>query len=160
MTYMVPPALEMHHRLGPQRPQDGNLLLAPPPPIVKILIQGFKLHRIPSNAYPQAKAAPADEIDLRRLLGDQGRLALRENEDTRYELKLRRAGSKIAQHDKRFVKGMLMAIGGTRECRVLGMIGPQHMIGHDQVVKPEPFDGLHKVPHGKRIIRNFALRAG
>ena len=160
MAYPVPPALKIHDGLGPQRPEDGNLLLAAPPPIVKIRIEGFKLHGIPANPDPKAEAAPADEIDLRRLLGDQGRLTLRENEDTGDEFQRRRAGRQIPHHHQGFVEGVLMTVRGTRQRRMVGMIGPEHMVGHDQVRKPEAFDRLHKIPHRQWIIRNFALRKG
>jgi hypothetical protein len=160
MTHPVPPAHKIHDWLGPQRPENGNLLLAAPPPIVKIFVEGFKLHRIPPNSHSQAKAAPADEIDLRRLLGDQRRLTLGKNKYARDEFKRRRTRGEIPQHDERFMKGVLMAVRSPRERRVLGMIGAQDMIGHHEVVKTEPFNRLDKIPDGNRIARNFTLGEG
>jgi hypothetical protein len=123
MAHPVPPAHEIHDRLGPQRSEDGNLLLAAPAAVVEVLVEGFKLDRIPPDPHPEAEAAPAGEIDLRRLLRDEGGLTLRENEYARDQFKRRGGGREISQHDERLMKGVLMAVRSPRERGVLGMIG-------------------------------------
>src|SRR5215510_15527919 len=82
---LMPLSLEMHHLLRPQRAQHGNLLLTPSPTDVEILAQGLVLDRIPVDADAQPQATGAEHIDFRRLLGHQGSLPLRQDEDGRHQ---------------------------------------------------------------------------
>ena len=40
----MPPAGKVHHILSPQHPEQGNLLLAAPAPIMEVLPKGLVLH--------------------------------------------------------------------------------------------------------------------
>jgi hypothetical protein len=78
---VVPTAFEVDNLLGPQGPQEGNLLLGAPSPIVKVLAQGFVFHMVPADAYSQPQAASTKDIYLRSLLGDQSGLPLPQDEN-------------------------------------------------------------------------------
>ena len=97
MAHLAPTPFKGHQGLGPQRPHQINLLFTALPTIMKILIQGIKLHRVPPHPNPQPEAAIAHQIHLGRLLRHQSRLALRHNENTGHQLQRRRAGRQVAQ---------------------------------------------------------------
>ena len=80
MSYLVPAAPEVDHLLGPQGPKQGDLLLAPPPPIVEVLVQCLIFDVVPTHAYPQPEPSASKHVYLCRLLGYQSGLPLPQNE--------------------------------------------------------------------------------
>src|SRR5262245_1309474 len=86
MADLMPLSFEMDYLLRPQRAQYGNLLLTPLPSVMEILPQGLVLDGIPANANPQPQPTTAEYIDFCSLLGHQGGLALREDEDGCHQL--------------------------------------------------------------------------
>ena len=59
MGDVVPAAMKVHHFLGPQSPQDFDLLDAAAAPVVEILTQGLELHFVPANAHSHTQPATA-----------------------------------------------------------------------------------------------------
>ncbi len=49
---VMPPPLELHMLLGPQGLHELHLLLRPPSPIVKILVEAYELHFVPADPNP------------------------------------------------------------------------------------------------------------
>src|SRR4029450_12964731 len=110
MADLVPLPLEMDYLLRPQRAQHGNLLLTPSPTVMEILAQGLVLDRIPANANPQPQSTTAEHIDLCGLLGNQGGLALRQDEDGSHQLQFLGNASKITHEGQGFVEIALVSI--------------------------------------------------
>src|SRR5437763_8723091 len=89
--------------LTPEEAQDFDLLLYHPPSCVEIHAQRFVLHRVPAHAYTEAQFSPRKYIHLGGLLGNQGRLTLGENNDSRDHFQMRQ-GRQVAEKDKRPVE--------------------------------------------------------
>ncbi len=79
--HAVPPALVGHQLAGPEEPHDLELLLDPPAAIVDVLAERLELDRVPADADAQAQPAAREHVHLGRLLGDERRLALGQDED-------------------------------------------------------------------------------
>src|SRR5439155_10586996 len=71
-----------HQRLGPELAQYLNLLFHAAPACLKFLAQRIVLNVIPAKADTKSQTPATQDIDLRRLLGDQHGLALWQDEDT------------------------------------------------------------------------------
>src|SRR5215472_1759888 len=69
-----------HGALGPQPVHELNLLCLAPPAHLPVLSEGGIFHRIPAHPNAEAQTPTRDNIELRRLLGYQRRLALRQEE--------------------------------------------------------------------------------
>ena len=78
---MVEFAVEGHRRLGPQAPQQLDLLLGPLAPVAEVLAERLVLDRVPADADAQPEPAAAEQVDLGGLFGDQRGLALRQDDD-------------------------------------------------------------------------------
>jgi hypothetical protein len=68
---------------GPEQPHDLELFLQPLAAIPDVLAERLELDGVPADADAQAQAAAREDVDLRRLLGDERGLALRQDEDAR-----------------------------------------------------------------------------
>ena len=100
----VPAALEADMRLGPQRLHDLHLLLRAAAAIVEILVEPDELDLVPADPDAEPEPAAAQHVEAGRLLGDERRLALRQDQHAGREAELRRAAGEIAEQDERVVK--------------------------------------------------------
>src|SRR6202035_4897305 len=82
---MMELALILDVRLGPQRLHDPHLIGRALAAGVEILVEAGKLDLVPADpdAEPEPAVAAAQHVEARRLLGDQRRLALREDQHAR-----------------------------------------------------------------------------
>jgi len=94
---------EVDDRLGPQRAQDGDLLGAAPAAVLEGLVEGLELDGVPAHPDAQAQPATAQHVDLRGLLGDQGRLPLRQDQDARGQGQPVRDRREVGQQRERLV---------------------------------------------------------
>src|SRR5262245_17897093 len=78
-------ALVGDQRLRPELAQDLDLLFSAAPTRLKFLAERIVLDVIPADANAETQPSTAQDIDLSGLLGDQGRLALRQNENARHQ---------------------------------------------------------------------------
>ena len=69
-------AFEVDYFLGPEHPQNLDLLGGTAAAIVPILAEGLVLHVVPTDADAQPQATAGEDIYLGGLLGDQGGLTL------------------------------------------------------------------------------------
>ena len=83
---VVPLSLKGDQLLGPQGTEHSNLLLNPAASVVEPLTESLVLHIVPADAHAQPETAAAEHVHLRRLLGDQGRLPLGQDQDVRHQL--------------------------------------------------------------------------
>ena len=56
------------------------MFLAAGTPVAEVLVQPFVLDLVPADADAEAQPAAAEDVDLGRLLGDEGRLPLRQDQ--------------------------------------------------------------------------------
>src|ERR1700722_6290135 len=82
---MMELALILDVRLGPQRLHDPHLIGRALAAGVEILVEAGELALVPAapDAEPEPAVAAAQHVKARRLLGDQRRLALRQDQDAR-----------------------------------------------------------------------------
>src|SRR4051794_26820929 len=78
-------------RLGPQRLHDLDLLLRPAATVAEILIEADKLDRVPADPDPETESSAAQHVERGGLLGDQHRLALRQDQQRLLDVTGRRA---------------------------------------------------------------------
>src|SRR3954463_13111198 len=75
----VPLALKCNVGIGPQRFHHLDLFLGSLAPVVEILVEADELQLVPAHADAEAETAATDHVETSSLLGNQHRLALREN---------------------------------------------------------------------------------
>ena len=73
-------------RRGPQRLHDLDLLLGAAAAIVEILVETDELDLVPPDPDPEPEPAAAQYVERGRLLRDQRRLALRQDQYLRREI--------------------------------------------------------------------------
>src|SRR5262245_52155775 len=110
VTDMVPAPMEVDHFLRPQGPHHGNLFLRALATIMEILTQSLIFRRVPANANAQAQASAAQHIDFRRLLCDQRRLPLAQNDDCCYQLDALGHSRQVPVEDKGLMKHIVLRI--------------------------------------------------
>jgi len=71
---------------------------------VKVLIQRLEFGRVPAVANAEAEAAAREHGHGRRLLGDKGCLALRQDEDASDELDRLREAGQVPEQDEGLVE--------------------------------------------------------
>src|SRR5205085_8453377 len=87
--------------------------------------------RVPPEADAQAETTAAEKVDLGRLLGDQGGLALGEDDDAGHQLDRGDRGQ-IAEEHQRLVKGGADVVG-TGPAPVDGGVGAEDVVVGEQV---------------------------
>src|SRR5712691_2062021 len=102
--------LEGDGRLGPQPPQQRDLLGHPVAAACEALAERLVLHGVPAQADAQPEAAAGQQVHLGRLLGDQGSLPLRQDDDAGHQFQGRQCGQVAEQH-QRLVKGGADVVG-------------------------------------------------
>src|SRR6185312_4025021 len=88
----VPLALERNVGIGPQRFHHLDLFLGPLAPVVEVLVETDEFHLVPAHADTEPEAPAAEHVETGSLLGNQHRLALREDQHLGGEFDLFRAG--------------------------------------------------------------------
>ena len=149
-------AVVVDHFLRPQHPQHLHLFGAAAAAIAEVFAQSLELHIVPAHADAQAQAAAGQHIHRGGLLGHQGGLALRQDQDAGGQLDFFGQAGQIAEQDKGFVKGVGMAVG-TIPLGAAAGVGAQHMVKNQQMFIAQPFGGLDKIAHGGRVVADFGL---
>ncbi len=138
---LVELALELHVRLGPQRLHEAHLLLGALAAGVEIHAQPLELDLVPADPDAEAKAALAQRVQAGRLLGDQRRLALRQDQHAGGKAQLLRdAGQEGEQHERVVIGGGGRADAATAV--ILVGVAAQHMVGRHEIIVAQPLDGL------------------
>ncbi len=149
-------AFGRHRPLGPQPAQQRNLLGHPPTAIGEVLTERLILHRVPAQADPEAEVAIGQQVDLGGLLGDQRRLALRQDDDAGDELKRDQRG-KVAERDERLVESRVDVIRpGPR--LVNGRVRAEHVVVGENVGEAELLHPLAVGAYSAAIGSDLGLR--
>src|SRR5690349_1276652 len=98
---MVPAAVKRHRRSSPEGTEDLDLFLHASTARVKVRPESLVLDIVPSHANAEPQAASTQHIDLRRLLGHEGGLALREDQDSRHQFNPASARGEMAEQHER-----------------------------------------------------------
>ena len=77
-----------------------DLLAHAPAAIGEVGAERLVLDRVPTEADAEPEPAVGEQIDLGGLLGDERRLALRQDDDARDELERRDRGEVAEQHER------------------------------------------------------------
>ena len=141
---------------GPQPAEELDLLLTPDAAVGEVLAERLVLDGVPPDADAEAEPAFGEEVDLRRLLGDQGGLALREDDDPGHDLELREGGDEAEQHE-RLVERRVHVVG-PRPSLVDRRVGAEHVVIGEEVPVAERLDALGVGAHGAGVAAQLGLR--
>ena len=138
-------------RLGPQAPQDLNLLLQATAPPLEGNTKRLVLDPVPAGAHAEAQPALREQRHLHGLLGHQRGLPLRYHQHTDDQFHpMGHTGEVPEQHERLMERFVLLRVR-TRQWRIaVGVLGAEHVVVCDEVVEAEFFGPLGIVPdcHG------------
>jgi hypothetical protein len=97
-----------------------------------------------------------EQIDLGRVLGDEDRLALREDDDARHELERRHRGQVSEQHERLVERGAHVV--GAVPTAMHVRIGAHHVVVREHVGEAELIDAFPIRAHGADIATELGLR--
>lgn len=124
---------------------------------MKILIQGDVFHLVPTQADSESQATIAQHIERSRLLGDQGRLALGQNDDASDKADLGGDPRHETEQDKGFMKRILECVRAFPTTGSVGVCAQDMVVGQD-VSEAQAFGGLSVIAHRNRVGWVFSLR--
>src|SRR6185369_17546233 len=116
--------------------------------VLEGLVQGLELDGVPPHADTEAQPAAAQHVYLGRLLGHQGRLPLRQDQDAGREREPARDGREVRHQGERLMDDGLVGVGRQRRMRVELRVGAEDVIGHEEVVVAHRLDGLDERADG------------
>src|SRR5262249_42000936 len=125
---------------------------------MEILTQGLVLDGIPADTDAQPQTTATEHIDFRRLLGHQGSLTLRQDEDGRHQLQPLGNASEIAHEGQGFVEIALVGIRKLGHLRMELRISAQDVVEEADVGIPQILRGLDKVAQSYEISSKFGER--
>jgi len=105
---------------------------------------------------PEAQAATAQHVHLRRLLGDERGLALGQDQNAGDELKPRGHAGQEAEEHHRLVEWMLVRVR-PRQLGLAARVRAEHVVVDEQVVVAEPFGRLRVVLDGLDVVAELDL---
>src|SRR2546428_9950195 len=143
----MPASLEVNDLLGPEPAQERDLLLDAPSAVRELLAEGLVLDEVPADADAEAEASAGEDVDLGRLLGDEGGLTLRQHDDRGTELELREGGEPSEEHE-RLVEERALVVG---EAVAAGAVArrAEDVIERDEGAVAQIFDRLDVVAGGR-----------
>src|SRR5919202_1723059 len=153
---VMPAAVEGHRFLREEGAQHGNLLLTALATIPEVFVQRLVFDRIPPDADAEAEPSPAQDVDLRRLLGDQDGLALREDQDAGDKLQTLREAREVPKQHQRLMEEAAIGVRAT-PVTVMRGVGPDDMIEGQKVRVAERLRRLRIVPDRDRVCGDLRL---
>src|SRR4030095_9123754 len=133
--------LVLGQRLGRELAQHLNLFFSPASTRLKFLAERVVLDVIPANPDAKTQTSPTQHVDLCSALGDQGGLALRQDENTRHQSESRGDGSEKSEEDHGLMERMLISIR-PREFWFTIRMRPEHVVVDEQIVIAKSLGGL------------------
>ncbi len=134
----VPASVEVDRLLGPQELQQLDLLLATLPACVEVLAKGNVLLAVAAHADAQTQAAAAQDVDLGGLLGNERRLAHRQDNHRRDQLDAGCQGGDVAQQGQGFVQ--------------MPAVRARHLVRDTQVREAELLGCLREVAYRRQVV--------
>src|SRR5262249_38659699 len=142
--------------LGPQPPQQRDLLLEAPAPVREVLPERLVLDRVPPDADAEAEATAGEQIDLGRLLRGEDRLTLREDDDAGHELHRRDPGEVAEQHERLLERRLHVVRAGPASMYL--RVGADDVVVGEDVGETELLDRLAVRPHRADVAAELGLR--
>ena len=96
--------LEINHWLGPEASQQAHLLAAAKPSRFEVLPQRLKFAPAGPHAHSHPKTPATQAVDLRRLLGDEGRLPRGQHEHGGNQFDVPRMPRHVGEQRERLVE--------------------------------------------------------
>ena len=152
----MPLPLERDRGLGPEPPEQRDLLLDPLPAVLEIRPEPVELHPVPADADAKAETALRQDVERRGLLRHERRLPLREDEHAGRELELRRDRGGVREEHHDLVERRLDAVrpGPARTARLRA----EHVVIGDEAVEAHRLDLADQARDGRRIAPDLGLR--
>ena len=123
---------------------------------MEILVEADELDLVPADPDPEPEPSAAQHVEARRLLRDQRRLALRQDQDPGGKPELSRAAGEKTEQDERIVEqivvGVAVPAGPARR------VDAEHMVGGFDKVVPDHLGRLRVFAHDPRIAADIAER--
>src|SRR5262249_10917239 len=144
-------ALVGHQLSCPEEPHDLELLLDALAAIAKALAERLELHGVPADADAEAEPPAGEDVDLRRLLGDERGLALGQDDDASDELDAPGDRGAETEQNERLVERVLVGELAVPASRPIG-IGADDAVEGEDVGVAHGLDGLRVVADHRRIL--------
>src|ERR1039457_5156496 len=148
-------AVEGHALLGPQPAEQRDLLFDATAPVREILAERLIFDRVPSEPDAEPEVTPSEQVDLRRLLGRERGLPLRQDDDPGDKLE-RCDPSQVTEEDHRLVEGRVHVIRA-RPGRMDLRVGAQDMVVREGVREAKLLDPLRVGAHRAHVSADLRL---
>src|SRR5713226_9502995 len=148
-------ALVADDLLAPEEAHHLDLFFYDPSSRVEIHAQRLVLYRIPAYSYAKANLAACENVHLRRLLGDERGLPLREDDDSRNQFQACQR-REVAEEHEWFVEHILLSV--TLPTWPVRGISTQNVVIRDKVTVTQPLRRLCVVTNDQGVRANLGLR--
>ena len=145
---------------GPEQAQDVDLLGDAAAARVEVFAESLVLKGVPADGDAETQAPGREDVYLRGLLGDEGRLALGQDDDAADELDLAGEGAEVGEEDERLVKAALVGVTASGAGWAVRRVGAEHVVVGEEVGKAEAFGGLGEVAQDGGVVADFGLGEG
>ncbi len=156
MFEVVVLAVEAEHILGPQASHQLDLLLLPLAPGAELLIEGVVLDRVPADADTEHEPVARQNCELGRLLGDEHRLALREDQDRRDQIDAGGARREEPEQHHRLVEGDVRVVRALEPAGSV-TVDADDVVVDQQVGDAELFGALGVRLDGTRVVPDLVV---
>src|SRR5713226_5995691 len=148
-------ALVADDLLAPEEAHHLDLFFYDPSSRVEIHAQRLVLYRIPAYPHAEAYLAACENVHLRRLLGDERGLPLREDDDSRNQFQACQR-REVAEEHEWFVEHILLSV--TLPAWAMRGVGTQNVVICDKVTVTQPLSRLCVVANDCWVCANLGLR--
>ena len=143
--------------LGPQPPQQLDLLRLPGSASRERHVEGFVLDLVPARADAKPKAVPGEDGELGGLLGDESRLPLGEDHHAGAESDPARRRRHEREQRERLVESHVLVVRPAPTPWPVG-VRAEHMVVGQDVVRAQGFRALGVVVDRHRIGADLVVR--
>ena len=131
------------------------MLLAAAPPVAEVLAERLILHLVPADPDAEAESPPGEQVDLGRLLRDQGGLALGQDDHASDQFQRGQCGQVAEENEGLAERGP--DIVGPVPRTVDGWVGSEYVVVDQHVPVSSAFDLLPPDPDSPGVVAEFGL---
>ena len=153
----MPAPVEVDDRLGPEAAEHLDLLLRAPSAVPEVLAERLELDVVPAQADSEPEPPAREQVDLGGLLGDEGGLALGQDEHPCDELESGRDPGEVPEEDEELVE---LVLGRVRPwpVRPLRDVRAEDVVIREEVVVADLLGRLRERPDAARVGADLGLR--
>jgi hypothetical protein len=133
---LVEPPLERHQGLREVAAQELDLLLEPARPRLEVHSEPSVFELVPAFSDAEPESAAGQDVDFGRLLRDQRRLSLREDDHSRRQLEPGCRSGQVAEENEGLVERALRRVGGG-QVRVHRHVSAEDVVVREEMRVPE-----------------------